>query len=132
MTREEKIRELLANEELAKEIFVGDADQVLANLAAHGVELSKEELGELCEGFIEGVGAGAGDELDEEALEDVAGGFGIGDINRSVQKVIKAYKKGKSDKKNKTTKGMSYIEEAHTIEGKGWRAIGYTLGWYLN
>ena len=133
MTREEKLTELLKNDEVAKEIFVEDVDQTLANLAAHGVEMNQEELGELCVGMLDGMGI-AEDELSEEKLEDVAGGFSLSStlIGMALKDVGNALKggisAGKSDKKKKSNKGMGYVEEANTVVGKGWRAIGYTIG----
>ncbi len=131
MTAKEKLAELLKDEEAFKALFVDDPDQTLANLAAQGIELSKEELGELASGMLEGIGLPE-EELSEDALENVAGGgISLGNINKSVHGIVTAFKKGKSDKKNKSVKGMSYIEETKSFEGKGWRAIGYTVGWLL-
>ena len=136
MTREEKLMELLENEAVRAEIFTEDADQTLANLAAHGVEMNKEELAELCVGMLDGIGS-ASDELSEEAMENVAGGFSpLKVLDACLRDVVKAVSggamKGRSDKKNKSLKGMAYVDGANTIVGKGWRGIGYTIGWYLS
>lgn len=135
MTREEKVKELLQNEENAREIFVEDADQTLANLAAHGVEMNKEELGELASGIL--CGMGKEEELSEGELENVAGGFAAKKLlDAALKDVVKAvgvgYIKGRKDKKSKSLKGMAYVDSANTIVGKGWRSIGYTIGWYLS
>ncbi len=130
MTREEKVQALFQDENAVKEVFVEDADQTLANLAARGIEMSKEELGDLVSGFLEGAGIHES-ELSEDALEDVAGGFSLTDINKSLKKVGDAFKLGRQDKKNKTANGIKFVESAKTIEGKGWRGIGYTLGYFL-
>ena len=135
MTREEKLMELLKDEEVRAEIFAEDADQTLANLAAHGVEMTHEELNELGAGMMEGLGINESEEaLSEEALENVAGGGIIaGWMWKDVYTAVKGgYSRGRKDKKNKSIKGMSYVDEANTIVGKGWRGIGYTIGWYLN
>lgn len=133
MTREEKIQALFEDENAAKEVFVEDADQTLANLAARGIEMNKEELEEMCSGIMAGMKSTA-DELSEDALEGVAGGGLL--VGLAVKDVASALKggisKGKQDKRNKSIKGMSYVEEANTPIGKGWRAIGYTIGWYLS
>lgn len=135
MTKEEKVLTLLQDEETLKEIFVEDEEQTLANFAAHGVEMNSEELNELCSGVLAGMRAEEKeDELSEDSLENVAGGsFVIGWVLKDVYTAIKGgVSKGRKDKKNKSTKGMSYIEEANTFVGKGFRAIGYTIGWYLS
>lgn len=136
ITREEKLIMLLQDENEFKTLFVEDADQTLVNLAARGVEMNKEELGELCAGMLDGMGHNE-DELFEEAMETVAGGFSpLKVLDACLRDVVKAVSggamKGRSDKKNKSLKGMSYVEGANTIVGKGARAIGYTIGWYLS
>lgn len=130
--QEENVLELLQNEEIVKEIFVEDADQTLTNLAKHGVKMSKEELCELTTGILAGIGNE--DELTESALEDVAGGVRASKVLDSALKdVVKAISvssmKGRKDKKKKSISGMSYVESANTVVGKGWRAIGYSIGW---
>ena len=135
MTREEKLMALMQDEEARKEVFVEDVDQTLANLAARDIELTKDELGELCSGMLAGMDSTEG-ELSEKTLENVAGGgWGTILIGVAVKDVASALKggvsAGRKDKKGKTIKNMSYVDEANTFIGKGWRGIGYTLGWYL-
>ncbi len=135
MTKEEKIQALFEDKEAIKEIFVEDVDQTLANLAAHGIEMSEEELGELTAGLVEGMGI-SDDELSEDALEDVAGG-GIGKsiLKKCLKDVANAvsggFTRGRADKQNKSASGIAYVESAKTPIGKGWRGIGYTIGYYL-
>ncbi len=135
MTREEKLMELLKDDAVRTEIFAEDADQTLANLAAHGVEMTSEELSELGAGILGGMDKnGAKGELSEDALENVAGGGIItGWMWKDVYNAVKGgYKNGRSDKRSGSLNGMSYVNGANTIVGKGWRAIGYTIGWYLS
>lgn len=69
-----KLKELCKDPALVEKIFVGDTDQTLANLAAYGVEMTKEEYQEFATGVARGVDRLDDEELDEEALNAVAGG----------------------------------------------------------
>ena len=137
MTREERIQALFQDRDAAKDIFVEDVDQTLANLAAHGIEMNVEELSELTSGILAGLGVEEGEELSENALEDVAGGgivsatallIGLKHVGKAVTGGFTA---GRQDKKNKTDNSVKYVESAKTPIGKGWRAIGVAIGYYL-
>ncbi len=69
-----KLEELFKDSELFEKVFSGDPDQVLANLAAQGIEMTKEELRELSAGVLKGTAELAEGELSEEDLAEVAGG----------------------------------------------------------
>lgn len=118
MTREEKLTALLMDEEARKELFVEDADQTLANFAAHGMELSREELADLSAGILNGMEPPEG-ELSESDLEDVAGGIFV-DTGMLI---------GLRDGIKNTDKGVQYVESSHTMTVKGLRAIGYCVGY---
>lgn len=53
---------------------VEDMQRALAN---HGIEMSVDEVTELCVAIGKKVVQDSGDELNEDALDSVAGGFGI-------------------------------------------------------
>ena len=130
---EEKLQALFQDEDAVKEVFVEDVDQTLANLAARGIEMNEQELGELTSGILSGMGIAESDELSEEELENVAGG-GLGKtiIKKCLSDVAKAvsggFSKGRADKKSNSISGFGYVESANTAVGKGYRAIGYALG----
>ena len=133
MTNFEKLQALAQNEDAFKAVFTEDANETLANLAAHGIEMSKAELEELSVGLLEGMGlTEPNGELSETELEDVAGGGMVSNVCKSLSKVGKAFSLGRQDTKNRSCSGISYVESAKTIEGKGWRGIGYTLGYVLS
>ncbi len=70
-----KLEALLADEEKMEKVFVEDVAQTLKNLAAEGIDMSEDELAQLANGVMAGLEApAANDELNEEALENVAGG----------------------------------------------------------
>ena len=70
-----KLEALLSNPEEMESVFVEDVQQTLDNLAARGIEMTREELAELAVGVTEGsLGASTDGELSVEALENVAGG----------------------------------------------------------
>lgn len=71
----EKLEQLLSNPEEAERVFVSDVEQTLANLAAHGIEMTAEDLAELSYGILDSVTSAEDGELSEEALENVAGGY---------------------------------------------------------
>ena len=75
---EMKLGALLENAEELKAVFVDDAEQTLANLAARGIEITREEMEDLREGIKEGLGSELeGGELSEKDLENVAGGYAL-------------------------------------------------------
>lgn len=71
---EEKLKELLKDESFVKELVDKEtAEEAQALLASKGVNLTAEQLNEIRKGIaarIEG-----GEELSDEQLENVAGGF---------------------------------------------------------
>lgn len=71
---EKKLEALLQNEDEINTIFDGEPEQILANFAARGIEMSMEELGELSVGLLDGMQPSREGELSENELEDVAGG----------------------------------------------------------
>ena len=67
----EALAELLKDEENAKEVFGKSPEEAQVNLKARGLDFTVEELKELAEKAV----AGADGELDENSLDDVAGGI---------------------------------------------------------
>lgn len=73
---EKKLEALFKNPDEVNAVFVKDEEKTLVNLAERGIELNKDELGELCYGIMEGMGVQAEDrELTESELDNVAGGW---------------------------------------------------------
>ena len=73
---EEKIRELMAREGFVEKVLAcEEPEQVQELFAAEGVELSLEEVKAVGQKLNEALGES--DELDEEALDNVAGGSAI-------------------------------------------------------
>ncbi len=69
-----KLENLCKDPDLMAEVFVNDVDETLANLAKHGIEMTKEEYAEFATGVVKGDKKHEEDELDEDALSNVAGG----------------------------------------------------------
>ncbi len=67
-----KLEQLLEDVDKIEEIFCGTAEEILEKLAAHGVELTMDELNDIKDGFNDEMKAS--DELTEVSLDDVAGG----------------------------------------------------------
>ncbi len=114
---EKKLEVLLQNPNEINAVFVGDPDQILANFAERGIEMTKEELGELSAGIREGMELPEG-ELSESNLENVAGGLFVD----------RGLFLGMLDGVNNTDKHIDYVEKSHTSLVKGLRAIGYSAG----
>ena len=55
-------------------VFSRDPDQILANFADRGIEITKEELDNICSGIMDGIGLPENGELTEKGLEEIAGG----------------------------------------------------------
>ena len=55
-------------------MFSRDPDQILANFADRGIEITKEELDNLCSGIMNSIGLPKNGELTEKRLEEIAGG----------------------------------------------------------
>ncbi len=70
MDKYEKLAELIANEEEAKSIFVASVEETKENLKSRGLDFTEAEL----VAFSTGLNDANSDELNEEALEYVAGG----------------------------------------------------------
>ena len=68
-----KLEELFEDSSAVEEVFSGDKDQVLAKLAARGIEMTEAELAEFSFGITNGA-KGSDDELSMDELESVAGG----------------------------------------------------------
>lgn len=77
---EKKLEALLQNEDEISAIYDGEPDQILANFAARGIEMSMEELGELSFGLLDGARSPREDELSENELENVAGGINMAGV----------------------------------------------------
>lgn len=95
MDKGKKFLEIIENEEISALIeSAASVDEVLAILRDNGLETTAEELGILNIG-------GEGDELDEAALEDVAGGGKVGKKIKSwwskVKKKAAQYARDKAD-----------------------------------
>ena len=67
-----RLESLLKEDGKIEEIFNGTAVEILDKLASYGVELTLEELNAVKDGF--NAEMAASDELNEDALDDVAGG----------------------------------------------------------
>ena len=70
MDRIEKLREILQNEELAKEVIADSVEETLKNFEEKGVDLTEDELRELVEMFS----TNPTGEVSEKDLDSVAGG----------------------------------------------------------
>ncbi len=104
---QKKLEALFEDPDTVREVFVEDAEQTLANLAARGIDMSREELAVFAEGVVKGLGLDEEGELSEDALENVAGGktkFGFG--------FFKGFSDGLGDankgEKNKPVGGLLY------------------------
>ena len=115
-----KLEELFKNSELAEKVFSGDAEQALANLAAQGIEMTRDELKELAAGIVNAMNKAEEGELSEEDLADVAGG-------RKAKKKTRGFFNGlfdaADDKIWGTCKGAN--------ESGPLYALGYTIGFGL-
>lgn len=73
-----KLNELSADKEFLKELFELDSpEKIQEKFAEKGVELSLDEVKTIIAGVVDAAEKKAGEELDESALESVAGGFAI-------------------------------------------------------
>lgn len=73
-----KLNELSADKEFLKELFELDSpEKIQAKFAEKGVELSLEEVKAIITGVVDAAEKKSGEELDETALDGVAGGFAI-------------------------------------------------------
>lgn len=69
-----KLESLCKDPELMEQVFVEDQNQTLSNLAAQGIQMTREEYGEFAAGVLQGIRKNSKEDLDEEALSAVAGG----------------------------------------------------------
>ncbi len=93
---QKRLEELFEDQDAIREVFVEDTEQTLANLAARGIDMSREELAAFSEGIVKGMGLDEEGELSETALEKVAGGrIRLGFFN--------GYSNGLKDATNGTT-----------------------------
>ena len=75
MENYEKLEALLNDDAEREAVFVESVDETLANLAARGIQITKEEFAELVAGVLDGGEKAIADgELSEGDLENVAGG----------------------------------------------------------
>ena len=75
MENYEKLEALLNDDAEREAVFVESVDETLANLAARGIQITKDEFVELVAGVLDGgEKAVAEGELSEGDLENVAGG----------------------------------------------------------
>lgn len=73
-----KLNELSADKEFLKELFELDSpEKIQEKFAEKGVELSLDEVKTIIAGVVDAAEKKTGEELDESALESVAGGFAI-------------------------------------------------------
>ena len=72
MNKYQLFADLISDETKAKEILSEQIEETRENLKKHGLDFSVEELKEMSESVV--INA-QGDELDAEALDDVAGGI---------------------------------------------------------
>ncbi len=71
---EQRIKELLADEEFVKELVALETpEEVQAMLEEYDIEVTTEEIQQIHDFLVEH----EGEELSEEDLENVAGGFGL-------------------------------------------------------
>lgn len=73
-----KLNELSADKKFLKELFELDSpEKIQEKFAEKGVELSLDEVKTIIAGVVDAAEKKTGEELDESALESVAGGFAI-------------------------------------------------------
>ena len=76
MYSEKKLEELFKSEEFKKEVAnLKTAEELRAAFAKHGVEMTEEEVVNLCGQIAKQVSEGENGELTEESLENVSGGI---------------------------------------------------------
>ena len=118
-----KLENLCKDPDLMAEIVGNDVDETLANLAKHGIEMTKEEYTEFATGIVSGDKGHEEGELDEEALSFVAGG-----AKKTKKKVNLGFFNGLFDAADDnifgTAKGAKKSGPLY--------AIGYSIGYGLN
>lgn len=83
-------KEIAGKEEIAAKLTsTENLDEILSILAAHGLELTTDEFGEITKAIAEGNADG---ELNENDLEDVAGGGWIAVVLKVAYYGYKIYK----------------------------------------
>ena len=76
MDRNEKLKELFLSESFKKEAEgLTTAEELQELFAKHGVEMTKDEVIELCGQIAQQMQAGENGEVSEAALDNVSGGF---------------------------------------------------------
>ncbi len=118
--RVKKLEELFKDPELVEKIFTGDPDQMLANLAAQGIEMTGDELKDLSAGILSRVRELEEGELSEEDLVNVAGGKKTKKINRGF---LKGMEDAAEDHFSGTCKGAK--------KSGFFYALGYTTGYLI-
>lgn len=118
-SRLNKLEELCKDPVLVEQIFVEDTDQTLANLAAQGIQMTKDEFKEFATGVARGVDHLDSDDLDEEALSAVAGG---------AKKKNRGFLNGLFDAADDSIFGTAKGAKPSGVL----YAVGYTIGYGLN
>ena len=88
--RVSKLKELIANEDFAKELFGKQtAEEAQALLKDNGVEFTLDEVNQIGDGIrIIAKSQAAGGELSEDDLKSVSGGVDMGDIAQDVGETL--------------------------------------------
>jgi hypothetical protein len=96
MDKYEKLEALLTDPSEVKALFAGSKQDILTKFADRGIDLTEQEFDEMISGMKAALSE-EGDELNEEALENVAGGSQkTKDFGRKVGRFLrKAGKVGK-------------------------------------
>ncbi len=118
-----KLEALCKDPDLMAEVFVNDVDETLANLAEHGIEMTKEEYAEFATGVVRGDKESAEGELDEESLSFVAGG-----AKKTKKKINLGFFNGLFDAADDAVMGT---HKGANKSGPLY-AAGYTIGYGLN
>lgn len=118
--RSKKLEELFQDADLANAVFNGNVDEVLTNLAAQGIEMSKQELMDFSAGIVNGNVKYEEGELSEDDLSMVAGG-------RKKKKINFGFFNGLFDSADDRIFGT------HKGANKSglFYALGYTIGYGL-
>ena len=114
-----KLEELFKDGAAAANVFTQDADEILENLKAQGIELTEQEFSDFIHGFLSvGDLPEVNEELTEEMLENVAGGKKFGFLH-GIYDSMKACSKNSCAPKNGTKLYNKGVTIGNWIYGPG-------------